>query len=82
MSVSHAKRDGVDGISWDFGVRLLPTDPEDHKGVGRNGGGGVDAFTQPALGSTLVEFHCYLHREGRNGTCRRGGGGGGQETCD
>lgn len=64
---SHAERDAVDGISRDFGVGLLPTDPEDHKGVGRNGGGGVDGFPQPALRSTLVEFHRYLYRKKING---------------
>lgn len=60
LSSSHAERDAVDGISGDFGIGLLPTDPEDHKGVGRNGGGGVDGFPQPALRATPVEFHRYL----------------------
>lgn len=60
LSSSHAERDAVDGISWDFGIGLLPTDPEDHKGVGRNGGGGVDGFPQPSLRATPVEFHRYL----------------------
>lgn len=50
----------MDAISRDFSVGLLPTDPEDHEGVGRNGGGGVDRFPQPALRAALVEFHCYL----------------------
>lgn len=51
----------MDAISWDFGVCLLPPDPEDHKGVGRNGGGGADGSTQPAPRSTLVERHYYLY---------------------
>lgn len=62
----------MDGISWDFGVCLLPTDPEAHKGVGRNGGGGVDGFTQPALRSTLVEFNCYLDREEKRNCSGKG----------
>lgn len=62
----------MDGISWDFGVCLLPADPEDHKGVGRNGGGGVDAFTQPALRSTLVEFNGYLNRKEKRNCSGKG----------
>lgn len=58
----------MDGIGWDFGVCLLPADPEDHKSVGRNGGGGAEGFTQPALRSTLVEFNCYLYREEKRRT--------------
>lgn len=58
----------MDGVRWEFGGCLLPADPEDHKSVGRNSGGGVDGFAQPALGSTLVEFNCYLHREEKGRT--------------
>lgn len=62
----------MDGISRDFGVGLLPADPEGHKGVGRNGGGGVDGFTQPALRSTLVEFNGYLYREEKRNCSGKG----------
>lgn len=59
----------MNGVCWDFGICFLPADPEDHKGVGGDGGGGVQRFTQPALGSTLVHFNCYLQSE-ENGECR------------
>lgn len=57
---SHAQRDAVDGVSWDLGICFLPTNPEDHKGVGGYGGRGVQRFTQPALRATPVQFNCYL----------------------
>lgn len=50
----------MNGVCWDFGIRFLPANPEDHKSVGGDGGGGVQGFTQPALRSTLVHFNCYL----------------------
>lgn len=57
---SHAERDAVDGVCRDFGICFLPTNPEDHKGLGGDGGRGVQGFTQPALRATLVQFNCYL----------------------
>lgn len=53
---SHAECDAVNGVRWDFGVCFLPADPEHHEGVGGDGSGGVQGFTQPALRSTLVHF--------------------------
>lgn len=59
-SQSYAECDAVNGVCWDFGIFFLPTDLEDHKGVGWDGGGGAQGFTQPAMRSTLIHFNCYL----------------------
>lgn len=61
----YAECDAVNGVGWDFSIRFLPTDPEDHKGVGWDGGGGAQGFTQPAMRSTLVHFNCYLQSRKR-----------------
>lgn len=63
MTTSHAERDAADGVGWDFGVHLLAADPEDHAGVGGDGGGGVEGLAQPALRSTLVHFNRELQRD-------------------
>lgn len=57
---SHAERDAVDGVGRDPGVCFLPAHPEDHKGVGRDGGGGVEGFTQPTPRATLVHSDRHL----------------------
>lgn len=59
-TLSYAERDAADGVRRDFGICFLPADPEDHRGVGGDGGGGVQGFTQPALRSALVHFNGYL----------------------
>lgn len=60
---SHAECDAANGVCWDLGIRLLPADPEHHRGVGGDGGGGVQGFAQPALRPTLVHFNGDLQRE-------------------
>lgn len=61
---SHAERDAVDGAGGDPRIRLLPAHPEDHKGVGRDGGGGVEGFTQPTPRATLVHSDRHLQTHG------------------
>lgn len=60
---SHAECDAANGVCWDLGVCFLPADPEHHRGVGGDGGGGVQGFAQPALRPTLVHFNGDLQRE-------------------
>lgn len=57
----------MNGVCWDFGICFLPADPEDHRGAGGDGGGGVQGLTQPALRAALVHFNRYLRsRTGRS----------------
>lgn len=57
---SHAERDAVDGVGRDPRICLVPAHPEDHKGVGGDGGGGVEGFTQPTPRATLVQSDRHL----------------------
>lgn len=50
----------MDAFCRDLGVRFLAADPEDHRRVGGDGGGGGQGSTQPALRSTLVHFNRHL----------------------
>lgn len=59
-SPSYAECDAANAVCWNFGVCFLPADPEEHKGVGGDGGGGVQGLTQPAGRATLVHFHYHL----------------------
>lgn len=53
----------MDGAGGDPGIRFLPADPEDHKGVGGDGGGGVEGFAQPAPRATLVHSDRHLQTQ-------------------
>lgn len=66
---SDAQRDAADGVCWNFGIGFLPADPEEHVRAGGDGGGGVQGLSQPAMGSTLVQFHCHLQETGRGTGC-------------
>lgn len=61
--LSYAEADAVDGVRRDFGVCLLPTDPEGHMGAGGDGSGGAEGPAQPAGGATLVHFNRYLQTD-------------------
>ena len=63
---SYTECDAADGVGQDLQVFLFSTDSEDHMGCVGDGGGGVQRFTKPALGSTLIHLHCDLqaNREG------------------
>lgn len=62
---SHAERDAVDGAGRDPGICFVPADPEDHKGVGGDGGGGVEGFAQPAPRAALVHSDRHLQAHGK-----------------
>lgn len=66
--MSSAKCDAVNSVCWDFGIRFLATNSEDHKGVGRDDGGGIHGFTQPAVRTSFIHFNSYLRNSKRKNT--------------
>lgn len=58
----------MDGVGRDPRIGLLPAHPEDHKGVGWDGGGGVEGFPQPTPRATLVHSDRHLQTTRRQET--------------